>query len=96
MMNGLIVKQPFATKLVTGKKKLEYRKTAIPKKKIGESVYILSPKKDGCKIVGEATFYPSNKGKTTWRVIDPIQYSGELTYKSKIGCIIWINDVEVI
>ena len=95
-MNGLIIKEPYATKIVTGKKKLEYRKTPIPKKKIGETVYILTPKKDGCKIVGQATFYPSNQGETTWRVIDPIKIDEDITYKPKSGCVIWINNVEEI
>ena len=95
-MDGLIVKQPFATQLVSGKKKFEYRKTPIPKKKIGEPVYILTPKNNGYKILGTVTFYPSNQGETTWRVIDPMKYDGEWNYVPKSGCVIWVNNVEEI
>jgi len=93
MMDGLIVKQPFATKIVKGRKKFEYRRTKIPLKKIGQTVFILTTQKDGGRIVGQATFYPSNVSDKQWRVIDPMIFTKPPKYKIKSGCVIWMNDV---
>lgn len=93
MTDGLIVKQPFATQIVKGKKKFEYRKTRIPPEKIGKTVFILTPQRDDGKIIGQATFYPSNIGETTWRIIDPLIFTKSPKYKIKSGCVIWMNDV---
>lgn len=95
-MDGLIVKEPFATLLVQGKKKFEYRSYPIPQKHIGNPVLILTPCSNGYRIAGQVTFYPSNQGDETWRVIDPLESTQLLSYKPKRGCIIWINNVQVV
>ena len=97
MTDGLIVYEKYGVKLVEGTKKYEYRKTKIPKTKIGKEVFILTPKSEGSKILGVATFFPSNAGKTIWRAEEPVSYIGyDNHYKTKYGCVIWINDVEIL
>ena len=96
-MDGLIVKEPFATNLVNGTKQFEFRRTKIPKNKIGVPVLILTPASDGCKVMGEATFFPTKSDDWIWRCTDPTSYIGsEMHYKSKNGCVIWINNVEIL
>ena len=56
-MNGLIVKEPFATQLVTGKKLTEFRTKPLPNDRIDESIYILNKG----KILGTVTFMGSEK-----------------------------------
>ena len=94
-MDGLIVKEPYATQLVTGKKDVEYRSTPLPKNKYHKKVYILNKG----NILGEVIFndedyYDDNDRE--WFVSYHKQYNPPLKYKHKNGCVIWIKDVEVI
>jgi len=93
-MNGLIVKEPFATQLVTGKKLTEFRTKPLPNDRIDESVYILNKG----KILGTVIFMSSEKmgNLYKWLVLESKQFIPPKKYIHKNGCIIWIKDVEVI
>ncbi len=98
-MNGLIVKEPFATQLVTGKKLTEFRTKPLPNDRIDESIYILNKG----KILGTVTFMGSEKmgNLYKWLVLEskefPVKFGVKpMRYKHKQGCVIWIKDVEVI
>lgn len=92
-MNGLIVKEPFATQLVTGKKVSEFRTRPLPKHKIDETVYILNKG----KVLGTVIFMGSQKmgNLFKWLVLESKQFIPPKKYIHKQGCVIWIKDVEV-
>lgn len=93
-MYGLIVKQPFADKLVDGSKVREYRSTALPRHLINEKVFILNKG----NILGTVRFVfdkKSNNGHI-WVCSKAEKFASPLKYKHKNGCIIWIKDVEII
>lgn len=95
MMDGLIVKEPFATQLVTGKKKYEYRSKPLPKNKTNVSVLILNKG----RVLGYVNFdydkYDEDDEIHKWHVDEYKQFSPYMKYKHKNGCIIWINDVDI-
>lgn len=96
-MDGLIVKQPFAEQLVTGKKEMEYRTTPLPKNKTNQEILILTPKKDGCWALGTVFFTSQNRigyRDYEWIVDFPVKYDGQWQYKQKQGCVTWVKDVE--
>lgn len=92
-MDGLIVKEPFATQLVTGKKIYEYRSKPLPKNKTNVKVFILNKG----RVLGYVVFddCDSDDGEYYWHVSECKAFSPYMKYNHKNGCIIWINDVEI-
>ena len=97
IMDGLIVKEPFATSLVTGLKKYEYRSTPLPKNKTNVKIFILNKG----RVLGYVVFYKDvqyndeDGSGREWHVSENKRFSPYMKYKHKNGCIIWINDVEI-
>ncbi len=94
-MDGLIVKEPFATQLVTGEKKFEYRKKPLPKNKIGEMIFILNKGTVKGFVVFSGQIHDKKNNIYHYIVSASTQFYDGITYKHKNGCVIWINDVEV-
>lgn len=90
-MDGLIVKEPYATQLVTGKKDVEYRSTKLPENKRLKNVLILNKG----RVLGTVMFDNGclNVDEFEWAVVKYKQFSPYMKYDHKNGCIIWINDV---
>jgi len=98
-MDGLIVKEPFATELVTGKKDCEYRTKPLPKGKKYVKIFILNKGRvlgyvifDRVEIIPNGSDFSDSYG---YHVSESKQFSPYMKYKHKKGCIIWINDVEI-
>ena len=91
-MDGLIVKEPFATQLVKGEKDIEYRSTSLPENKRLIDVFILNKGRVLGTVMFDNTF---SDDKYEWSVVKHKQFSPYMKYKHKNGCIIWINDVEI-
>ena len=94
-MDGLIVKQPYASQLVSGLKKVEFRTTRLPVDKIGQKVLIITPQKDGGLVLGHVVF---NEEKQTgniykWIVKNAVSFDKPWRYNVKPGCVIWMKDV---
>lgn len=96
MTDGLIVREPYATHLVTGRKKFEFRTTKLPKDKIGVVILIATTRNDGNIICGHVIFSGQKKNTEgwTWIVEKAVQYSEPRMYEMKPGCIIWIKDIQ--
>lgn len=96
-MDGLIVKQPYARRLVSGSKKIEYRTTKLPRNKINRDVYILTTAKSGRKILGTVMFTKcvETEDGYEWHAQFPVKFDHTKEYVSKFGAVIWINNVEV-
>jgi len=94
-MDGLIVNEPYATELVTGKKDIEYRSTKLPKNKIGKKILILNGKFAIGYVVFAGEYHNLKDNQYYWHVQEHKMFSPFLKYKHKNGCIIWINDVDV-
>lgn len=96
VIDGLIVKEPFALQLVTGKKDVEYRSTPLPKNKTDRTILILN----GKFAIGSVTFggqwHDVYSQSYRWFVIRHKQFSPYMKYNHKNGCVIWINDVDLI
>lgn len=95
LMDGLIVKEPFATQLVSGEKKFEYRKKPLPKNKIGQMILILNKGKVKGFVVFSGQIHDKKNNIYHYIVSGSTQFYDGATYKHKNGCVIWINDVEV-
>jgi len=98
-MDGLLVHKRFALKLVTGKKKTEYRRTPLPKNKTNVGILILTPKKNGCEALGTVVFTGFKKisdKNFEWIATSPVRFDTALKYVRKNGCIIWLNDVKLL
>lgn len=98
-MDGLIVRQPFARRLVNGQKKIEYRSSKLPRMKRNRRIYILTTVDAGQEILGSVSFTKcigdTNNG-FEWHVESPRKFNKPRKYIPKAGAIVWINDVEVI
>jgi len=94
-MDGLIVKEPFALQLVTGKKDVEYRKTPLPDNKRAVDILILNGKFAIGTVQFGGDYHVVDENYHKWFVVNHKMYSPFLKYKHKNGCIIWINDVEI-
>ncbi len=94
-MDGLIVKEPFASQLVKGDKDIEYRSKPLPKLKKNVKIFILNKG----FVKGIVVFYDDEYDEDDkiykWKVLYSKEFSPYLTYKHKNGCVIWINDVEI-
>ena len=90
-MDGLIVKEPFATQLVTGKKTIEYRSTVLPKNKTNKKIFIMNKG----RLLGYVVFshFEDDDDQYLWIVSESKQFSPYMKYKHKNGTIIWVNDV---
>jgi len=96
-MDGLIVKQPYAEQLVSGKKNIEYRTRPIPDNKINKEILILTPKNEECLALGTVIFAYHQWISTRnyeWFVESPVKYQRLRYYKPKQGCVVWVKDVE--
>ena len=81
-MDGLIVKMPFARRLVKGFKINEIRSTPLPKNKIDKKIYILNSK----KILGTVIFLgskPIGNGYYQWMVLQANEFIPPKNYKHK-------------
>lgn len=94
-MDGLIVKEPFATLLVTGKKDVELRKKPLPKNKTGVKIFILNKGRILGYVVFQGSFYDDDDELYHYFVQERKQYSPYMKYIHKNGCQIWINNVDI-
>ena len=94
-MDGLIVNEPYATELVTGKKDVEYRSTPLPENKKDEKVLILNGKFAIGWVIFAGHYREPGTKNFKWFVVDHKLFSPFLKYKHKNGCVIWINSVDV-
>lgn len=97
MTDGLIVRKPFAIRLVKGQKCSEFRRKPLPKNKINTPIYILNQG----KILGTVIFMYSQEIR--WKIYKWVvlpngfeYFDPPKRYKHKNGAVIWIKDVEVI
>ena len=92
-MDGLIVKQPFAKKLVRGIKEYEYRSKPLPKMKTNVKILILN----SGNVLGYVVFDGDDfeDGLYKWHVLESKEFSPYMKYRHKNGCVIWINNVDV-
>lgn len=93
MTDGLIVKEPYATQLVTGKKNVEFRSKPLPKYKTNVKIFILN----GGFVKGYVVFSHNDiddYGRHMYHVSEHKQFSPYMKYKHKNGCIVWINNVD--
>ena len=94
-MDGLIVKEPYATQLVTGEKTTEFRTTKLPENKTHVKILILNGKYAIGYVQFEGEYFNEVEQTHYWQVEACKMYSPFLKYKHKNGCIIWTNNVEV-
>lgn len=94
-MDGLIVKEPYATQLVSGKKKIEYRSKPLPASKTNVKVFILNKGFVKGYVVFDKSTYDEDDEIYKWHVLECKQFSPYLNYVHKNGCVIWINDVTI-
>ncbi|MDW8062681.1 MAG: ASCH domain-containing protein [Candidatus Caldarchaeum sp.] len=111
-MDGLIVKQPFANKIISGRKKRELRLWPPPVKKMNRNIYLLS---NGyalgiIKIVGAKSL--STRAKTlklksvqtrtvikyryAWFLKVVKKFRRPVRYSHPRGAQIWVKDVKLI
>lgn len=93
-MDGLIVKEPFATQLVKGTKHTEFRSKPLPKLKTNVKVFILNKGKVLGYVIFGSDEYDEENNIYLWDVIEYKEFSPYMNYKHKNGCVIWINNVE--
>lgn len=94
-MDGLIVKEPYATQLVTGAKKYEYRSQPLSRHKKHRRVFILNKGRVLGTVVFDKDSYNKDDNIYKWHVLESKQFSPYMKYQHKKGCIIWINDVDI-
>lgn len=94
-MDGLIVKEPFATELVRGDKVIEYRTKPLPLMKRNVKVFILSKGFVKGFVVFYDDEYDEDDDIFKWKVLYAKEFSPYLRYKHKNGCVVWINNVEI-
>ena len=94
-MDGLIVKEPFATQLVRGEKDIEFRSTPLPKSKTKVKIFILNKGFVKGIVVFYDCVYDEDDEIYKWKVLYAKEFSPYMNYKHKNGCIIWINNVEI-
>ena len=95
MTDGLIVKQPFASNIIMGKKIREYRSRAPPERYRRIPIYLLS---DGLvlgtiKITG---YKPNFASGCTWYVEVIEEFKLPKLYKHPNGARIWVKNVRIL
>ncbi len=96
MTDGLIVKEPFARRLVSGNKKIEFRSKPLPRNKTNVEIFVLNNGNVKGYVVFSGATYDKDNKIYKYSISKSAKFSPELKYKHKLGCIIWINDVELI
>jgi len=94
-MNGLIVKQPFASNIIMGKKKKEYRSRAPPEQYRRIPIYLLS----GGLVLGtiKITNYRTNFASgCTWYVKVIEEFKHPKLYRHPNGAQIWVKNVRIL
>ena len=94
-MDGLIVKEPYATQLVQGKKRTEFRSKSLPENKQNKKIFILNKGLVKGYVIFDKQKYDDDDQIYRWHVSESKEYSPYMFYKHKNGCVIWINDVEI-
>ncbi len=88
-MRGLIVRAPWAGKIVDGTKPIEYRSRPT---NIRGRIAILESKT--CVALGEATLTdctgPHPDGYH-WHLVNPVKYPEPKPYKHKNGAVVWLD-----
>ena len=90
-MDGLIVKQPWANDIISGKKKVEYRSNKLPDSKKWVYVYLLS----GGKALGKIRFEGYNEHSTgyEWIISKVEPFSSPKPYIHPHGARVWVTEV---
>jgi len=96
LADGLIVKEPFARRLVSGNKKTEFRSKPLPKNKTNVKIYILNSGNVKGYVIFSGATYDEDNEIYKYHISESGKFSPEPRYKHKFGCVIWINNVELL
>ena len=95
-MDGLIVLQPDANRIINRLKKTEFRNKMPPEGKINTPLYLLS----GGYAVGKFKIAGFGRGKLNfrygWRIKVIKKFSKPKKYKHPMGAQIWVKNVKLI
>jgi predicted transcriptional regulator len=94
-MDGLIVLQPFASLIINGEKKWEFRSYKTPADKISRPIYLISEKKVLGEIAIRSCRYNQVKHNYFWSIQVLMKYVKPKSYNYKNGAQIWVKDVEI-
>ena len=95
MPDGLIVKEPYATMLVRGRKKYEIRTKPLPANKTNVKILILCRGIVKGYVMFDSQLYNEDDEIFKWHVYKYGEYIPKKKYRYKNGTVIWLNNVEV-
>lgn len=92
-MNGLIVLQPYADRIISGKKRFEYRKKQPPQDKINVSIFLLSKGFALGKIKIDCIVKNVNTGFYGWDITVLEKFDRPKKYFHPNGAQVWVKKV---
>lgn len=92
-MQGLIVLQPYADKIISGQKRFEYRKTKPPQNKIQQIIFLLSGGFALGKIIIDGVTKNLNTGYYGWDIIVFEKFDKPRKYFHPNGAQVWVKKV---
>ena len=94
-MDGLIVREPYASQLIAGVKDTECRSTPLPADKQNRKIVILNKAFAIGTVVFSGHTYDRLTQTYQWNVEASEEYSPRIEYERKQGCAAWVKDVRL-